>query len=187
MSSLPSREDAWKLLCEWTQSEALRRHALGVEAAMRAMAESSGQDIELYGLTGLLHDFDYERFPQAPDHPVKGSEVLRGLGYPEEMVTAILGHASYTGVPRETHLAKSLFACDELVGFLFACAYVQPDRKIASVKPESARKKLKDKSFARGVNRGDIIQGASELGAELDAHIRFVREALVSRAEELGL
>jgi putative nucleotidyltransferase with HDIG domain len=187
MSSLPSREDAWKLLCEWTQSEALRRHALGVEAAMRAMAEAGGQDIELYGLTGLLHDFDYERFPQAPDHPVKGSEVLRGLGYPEEMVAAILGHASYTGVPRETHLAKSLFACDELVGFLFACAYVQPDRKIASVKPESARKKLKDKSFARGVNRGDIIQGASELGAELDAHIRFVREALVRRADELGL
>lgn len=187
MSNLPCREDAWKLLCEWTQSEALRRHALGVEAAMRAMAESGGQDVELYGLTGLLHDFDYERFPQAPDHPVKGSEVLRGLGYPEEMVVAILGHASYTGVPRETLLAKGLFACDELVGFLFACAYVQPDKKIASVKPESARKKLKDKSFARGVNRSDIMQGASELGVELDAHIRFVREALVSRADELGL
>ncbi len=187
MFVLPRREDAWKLLCEWTQSEALRRHALGVEAAMRAMAELSGQNVELYGLTGLLHDFDYERYPQAPDHPVKGSEVLRGLGYPEEMVVAILGHASYTNVPRETHLAKSLFACDELVGFLFACAYVQPGRKIASVKPESARKKLKDKSFARGVNRSDILQGCQELGVELDAHIRFVKGALEGRAGSLGL
>ncbi len=187
MGSLPGREEAWKLLCEWTQSEALRRHALGVEAAMRAMAESNGEDAELYGITGLLHDFDYERFPQAPDHPLKGSEVLRGLGYPEEMITAILGHASYTNTARETRLAKSLFACDELVGFLFACAYVQPDRKIASVKPQSARKKLKDKSFARGVNREDILQGASELGVDLDAHINFVRDALVKRAADLGL
>jgi len=181
------REDAWKLLCEWTQSEALRRHALGVEAAMRAMAAVAGKDAELYGLTGLLHDFDYERFPQAPDHPVKGSEVLRGLGYPEEMVAAILGHASCTGVPRETLLAKSLFACDELVGFLFACAYVQPDKRIASVKPESARKKLKDKSFARGVNRNDILQGCQEIGVELGAHIRFVKSALESRAGDIGL
>jgi putative nucleotidyltransferase with HDIG domain len=182
-----SREDAWNLLCEWTQSEALRKHALGVEAAMRAMARKQCADEELWGLTGLLHDFDYERHPEAPDHPVKGAQVLREKGYPEEVVLAILGHAPYTGVARETAMARALFACDELVGFLFACAFVQPDRRIASVKPESARKKLKDKSFARGVNREDIALGVQEVGADLLEHITFVRDALAARAGELGL
>jgi putative nucleotidyltransferase with HDIG domain len=186
-SLLPSREDAWALLCEWTQSEALRRHALGVEAAMRAMAVKYDGDPDLWGITGLLHDFDYERYPQAPDHPTRGAEVLRASGYPDEMVTAILGHASYTGVTRQTLLAKSLYACDELTGFLFACAFVQPDKKIAAVRPESARKKLKDKSFARGVNRGDIAEGVQDLGLDLLEHITFVRDALAARAEELGL
>ncbi len=181
------RDEAWKLLCEWTQSEALRRHALGVETAMRAMAAKHGQDAELWGLTGLLHDFDYERYPQAPDHPTMGAEVLRQTGWPEEMVVAILGHADYTGVARETPLAKALFACDELTGFLFACAYVQPDRKMASVKPESAKKKLKDKSFARGVNREDISRGVEELGVDMLDHITFVRDALAANAEALGL
>ena len=184
---MPSREEAWALLCEWTQSEALRRHALGVETAMRAMAAKYGADPDHWGLTGLLHDFDYERYPQAPDHPTKGTEVLRGLGYPEDMLTAILGHAEYTGVPRETPLAKALFACDELTGFLFACAYVQPDKKVASVKPESAKKKLKDKSFARGVNREDIVKGTEDLGLDLLAHITFVRDALAANGGALGL
>ena len=184
---MPNREDAWRLLCEWTQSEALRRHALGVETVMRALARRAGEDEELWGLTGLLHDFDYERYPQAPDHPTKGSEVLRGEGYPEDMIEAILGHADYTGVARVTPLAKALFASDELTGFLFACAYVQPDRRIASVKPESAKKKLKDKSFARGVNRDDIRKGAEEMGVDLLEHIIFVRDALAERAERLGL
>ena len=184
---MPDRDEAWSLLCEWTQSEALRKHALGVEAAMRAMAAKHGGDVEVWGLTGLLHDFDYERYPTAPEHATKGAEVLREKGYPEDVVTAILGHASYTGVPRETAMAKALFACDELVGFLFACAYVQPDRKMASVKPESAKKKLKDKSFARGVNREEVVQGAQELGVDLLEHIAFVRGALVGSADALGL
>ncbi|MGA9753466.1 MAG: HD domain-containing protein [Acidobacteriota bacterium] len=184
---MPNREDAWRLLCEWTQSEALRRHALGVETVMRALARRAGEDEELWGLTGLLHDFDYERYPQAPDHPTKGSEVLRGEGYPEVMIQAILGHADYTGVARVTPLAKALFASDELTGFLFACAYVQPDRRVASVKPESAKKKLKDKSFARGVNRDDIRKGAEEMGVDLLEHIIFVRDALAESADRFGL
>ena len=184
---MPNREEAWALLCEWTQSEALRKHALGVEAAMRAMAAKHGGDAEAWGLAGLLHDFDYERYPTAPEHATKGASVLREKGYPEEVVTAILGHASYTGVPRESAMAKALFACDELVGFLFACAYVQPDKKIASVKPESARKKLKDKSFARGVNREEVVRGAQELGVDLLEHIAFVRDALAGNADALGL
>ncbi len=184
---MPDRNDAWTLLCEWTQSDALRRHALGVETVMRAMARKRGEDEELWGLAGLLHDFDYERYPEAPDHPVKGSAVLREKGYPESMIQAILGHAPYTGVARETPMAKALFACDELTGFLFACTYVQPDRKVTSVKPSSAKKKLKDKSFARGVNRDDIRQGAEELGVDLLEHITFVLGALAGNAEALGL
>ena len=184
---MPDRNEAWTLLCEWTQSDALRRHALGVETVMRAMARKRGEDEELWGLTGLLHDFDYERYPEAPDHPVKGSAVLREKGYPESMIQAILGHAPYTGVARETPMAKALFACDELTGFLFACTYVQPDRKVTSVKPSSAKKKLKDKSFARGVNRDDIRQGAEELGVDLLEHITFVLGALAGNAEALGL
>jgi len=174
---MPNRDDAWALLCEWTPSEALRKHALGVEAAMRAMAAKHGGNEALWGMTGLLHDFDYERYPTVPEHATNGSAVLREKGYPEEVVLAILGHASYTGVPRETPMAKALFACDD----------VQPDRKIASVKPESAKKKLKDKSFARGVNREEVIQGAQEVGADLLEHITFVRDALVKSADTLGL
>lgn len=184
---MPDREAAWNLLCEWTQSEALRRHGLGVETAMRAMARRCGEDEELWGITGLLHDFDYERHPTIPDHPLKGAEVLRALDYPEVLVQAVLGHAEHTGVPRETPLAKALFACDELTGFLFACAYVQPDRRMASVRPESAKKKLKDKSFARGVNREDIVKGAQEMGVDLLEHITFVRDALALNAGTLGL
>jgi len=184
---MPNRDEAWALLCEWTQSEALRKHALGVEAAMRAMAAKHGGDVELWGLTGLLHDFDYERYPTVPEHATKGAEVLRERGYPKDVVAAILSHASCTGVPRETAMAKALFACDELVGFLFACAYVQPDRKMASVKPESAKKKLKDKSFARGVNREEVVQGAQELGVDLLEHIAFVQGALAGSADALGL
>ena len=154
---------------------------------MRAMARRLGGDEEAWGLCGLLHDFDYERHPRIPDHPKKGAEVLRAAGYPEEMVTAILGHATFTGVPRETPMAKALFAVDELTGFLFACAFVQPDRRVASVRPESAKKKLKDKSFARGVNREDIRQGAAEIGMEVDALILLARDALAENAEALGL
>lgn len=184
---MPTREDGWNLLCEWTQSEALRRHALGVETAMRALARKYGQDEALWGLTGLIHDFDYERYPTAPDHPVRGSAILRERGYPEELIQAVLGHASYTGVARETPMAKALFACDELTGFLFACAFVQPDKRVASVRPESAKKKLKDKSFARGVNREDIAQGVQELGVDLLEHITLIRDALAANAEALGL
>ncbi len=184
---MPDRNDAWTLLCEWTQSDALRRHALGVETVMRALARKYGEDEELWGLTGLLHDFDYERYPEAPDHPVKGSEVLREKGYPETMIQAILGHAPYTGVARETRMARALFASDELTGLLFACTYVQPDRKVTSVKPSSAKKKLKDKSFARGVNRDDIRLGADELGVDLLDHITFALEALAGNAAALGL
>lgn len=184
---MPTRDDGWNLLCEWTQSEALRKHAQGVETAMRALARKYGQDQELWGLTGLVHDFDYERYPTAPDHPVHGSVVLREGGYPEELIQAVLGHASYTGVARETLMAKALFACDELTGFLFACAFVQPDKKVASVKPESAKKKLKDKSFARGVNREDIAQGVQELGVDLLEHITLLRDALAANSDPLGL
>jgi len=184
---MKTREEALRLLHEWTGSEALRRHALGVETVMRALARARGEDEELWGLTGLLHDFDYERYPQAPDHPVKGAEILRREGYPEEMVEAVLGHAPSTGVPRRKDLAKALFACDEITGFLFACAYVQPDRKVASVKAGSARKKLKDRSFARGVNREDIRLGAEELGVDLEEHIEFCRDALAANADGLGL
>jgi putative nucleotidyltransferase with HDIG domain len=182
-----NREEAWNLLCEWTQNEALRRHMLGVEAAMRWQARKLGEDEEKWGLAGLLHDFDYERYPNPPDHPLKGAEVLRAKGCPEDVVRAILGHASWGGVERDTPMAKMLFAVDELVGFLFACAYVQPDRHIASVKPESARKKLKDKGFARAVSRDDIRRGMEGLGVEADAHIAGVIEALQAVAPSLGL
>lgn len=182
-----NREAAWKLLCEWTSSNALRRHALGVETAMRALAARYGEDSDLWGITGLLHDFDYERYPEVPDHPIKGAEVLRDAGYPEEVIEAILGHAEHTGVERRSLLAKALFACDELTGFLFACAYVQPDKKISSVKVKSVKKKLKSKSFARGVSRDDIEKGARELGVELPEHIAFVRDALAANASALEL
>jgi predicted hydrolase (HD superfamily) len=189
---------AWQLLTEWTQSENLRKHALGVEVCVTAMGEAeaarlglAGEEraafIELYTTTALLHDFDYERHPTAAEHPFVGVRELERLGWPLEMRTAILGHAQYTGVPRVTHLAKSLFACDELAGFLTACALVKPTKAIAEVEVPSVRKKMKDKAFARGVNREDIVQGAAELGVELDAHIALCLEAMKKRAWELGL
>ena len=192
------REQAWALLTEWTQSESLRKHALAVEACVVACGEReadrlglTGDDraalIELYSTTALLHDFDYERHPTAAEHPFVGVRELERLGWPQELRTAILGHAQYSGVPRDTHLAKALFACDELAGFLTACALVKPSRSIAEVEAASVRKKMKDKAFARGVNRADVIQGAAELGVELDAHIAFCIEAMKKRAAELGL
>ncbi|MGA2349225.1 MAG: HAD family hydrolase [Terracidiphilus sp.] len=192
------REQAWQLLTEWTQSESLRKHALGVEACVTAMGEREadrlGLDgperaalIELYSTTALLHDFDYERHPTAEEHPFVGVRELERLGWPTEMRTAILGHAQYSGVARVTHLDKSLFACDELSGFLTACALVKPTKAIADVEVASVRKKMKDKAFARGVNRADILLGVEELGVELDAHIGFCLEAMKRRAGELGL
>lgn len=197
-SSAYGREAAWKLLTMWTQNENLRKHALAVEACLVAYggAEAerrgvSGDEraamLELYAATALLHDFDYERHPTAEEHPFAGVRELERLGWPEEVRTAILGHAQYSGVPRKTHLAKALFACDELSGFLTACALVKPSRSIAEVETAGVRKKLKDKAFARGVNREDVIQGASELGVELDAHIGFCIEAMRKRAAKLGL
>jgi predicted hydrolase (HD superfamily) len=192
------RAQAWQLLTEWTQSENLRKHALGVETCVTAMGEAealrlglAGEErralVELYTTTALLHDFDYERHPTAEEHPFVGVRELERLGWPLELRTAILGHAQYTGTPRVTHLAKSLFACDELTGFLTACALVKPTKAIAEVEVASVRKKMKDKAFARGVNREDILQGATELGVELDAHIGFCLEAMKKRASELGL
>jgi putative nucleotidyltransferase with HDIG domain len=182
-----TREEAWRLVCEWISSEALRRHMLGVEAAMRWYARRLGEDEGLWGLAGLLHDFDYERYPAPPEHAVKGSEVLRSSGCPEDVVRAILGHAPWSGVPRDTPMARALFAVDELVGFLFACSYVQPSRSIADVKVSSVKKKLKDAGFARAVSRDDIRNGATELGVELDTHIANVIEALTEGAGDLGL
>ncbi len=192
------RQQAWELLTEWTTSENLRKHALAVEACVVACGESEatrlglndGQRtaiLELYAATALLHDFDYERHPTAEEHPFVGVRELERLGWPAELRTAILGHAQYSGVPRATHLAKALFACDELAGFLTACALVKPSRSIAEVEVKSVRKKLKDKAFARGVNRQDVIQGAAELGVDLDTHIAFCIEAMKRRSAELGL
>jgi predicted hydrolase (HD superfamily) len=195
---LGRREQAWQLLTEWTQSESLRKHALAVEACVVAYGEqeaarlglegeASAALIQLYSTTALLHDFDYERHPTAEEHPFVGVRELERLGWPEELRAAILGHALYSGVPRITHLAKVLFACDELAGFLTACALVKPTKSIADVEVSSVKKKMKDKAFARGVHREDIVQGASELGVDLDAHIAFCIEAMKKRASELGL
>jgi putative nucleotidyltransferase with HDIG domain len=184
---MPNRDDAWALLCEYTQSESLRKHALAVEAVMRAYARKQAEDQDKWGLAGLLHDFDYERYPNAPDHPLKGSEILREKGYPEDLRRAILGHAEYTGVPRDTLLAKVLFACDELTGFVTAVALVKPNKSIFEVEPKSVLKKLKDKAFARSVNRNDILNGASELGVDLNDHIAFVIDSLKSIAGDIGL
>jgi predicted hydrolase (HD superfamily) len=192
------REQAWKLLTEWTLSENLRKHALTVEACVAACGQAeadrlglAGSDraalVELYSTTALLHDFDYERHPTAQEHPFAGVRELERQGWPVQLRTAILGHAQYSGVPRVTHLAKALFACDELAGFLVACALVKPSRAIADVEVAGVRKKLKDKAFARGVNREDVIQGAAELGVDLNDHIAFCLEALKKRAAELGL
>jgi len=181
------REAAWDLLCEYTKSDSLRRHALGVEQAMRKMAAKVDGDPDLWGITGLLHDFDYERYPTAEEHPFKGVAILREKGYPEEMLEAIMGHATYTGVARQTPMAKALFAVDELVGFIFAVTYVRPSKSILEVKPKSVKKKLKQRSFAASVNRDDISQGMEELGLDPTEHIQFVIDALAEKAEELGL
>lgn len=182
-----NRVEAYALMVEWTQNESLRKHMACVETAMRSYAKKYDQNVELWGITGLLHDFDYEKFPNPPDHPMKGSEILKELEYPEDLRIAILGHASYTNTPRESLLSKVLFACDELCGFIVACSLVRPDKKVASVEVSSVKKKLKDKGFARNVSRDDIINGADELGVNLDDHIQFVIEALKANADKLGL
>lgn len=180
------RQAAWELLCEYTKSENLRKHALAVEACTRAYARKFGEDEEKWGVVGLIHDFDYEAYPNAPDHPLRGSEILKEKGCPEDTRRAILGHADYTGVPRDTLMAKALFACDELAGFITACALVRPDR-IMSLEAKSVRKRMKDKAFARSVSRQDITQGAEELGVPLDEHIAFCIEAMRAIADRLGL
>ena len=187
-----TRDRALALMHEYTASEALRKHMYAVEAAMRAMAARDGADPEAWGIVGLLHDFDYERFPNdarsaTEEHPAEGVRILAAQGLPEEMQRAILGHASYTGVPRDTPMARALFAVDELCGFLVACALVRPSRSLQDLEVSSVRKKLKDKAFARGVSREDVVQGAAELGVPLEEHIAFVLGALRPVEARLGL
>ena len=182
-----TRDDAWKLLCEWTESVNLRKHALAVEAAMRAHARRLGQGEDAFGVVGLLHDFDYEKNPTVETHVWVGAKVLREQGWPEAWVKAIEGHASYTGVPRETDVAHCLFAVDELTGLLTAAALVRPDKAIANVEVKSVLKRMKEKAFARSVNREDIAKGAEEIGMSLEDHIALVRDAMASIAGELGL
>ena len=191
-ATLPSRAEALALLHEYTASDSLRKHMLAVESAMRAYADRFGEDAERWGLAGLMHDFDYERFPNAAksptdEHPAYGVGVLRERGWPEDILQAILGHATYSGVPRETLMAKTLFAVDELTGLITATALVRPTKSVHEVDAESVRKKMKKKEFARGVNRDDIVAGAQELGVELDAHIQFVIDAMRGVAGSLGL
>ena len=183
------RGKANELLEEFTESESLKKHAYAVEAAMRWYAKSLDEDEQKWAITGLLHDFDYERFPdpESGGHPYKGSEILRERGYPEEMVEAILGHALFTGVARESRMAKCLFACDELSGLITACVLVRPDKDIKNLKVKSVKKKLKDKAFARGVNRDDIRMGVEEMEVEIDQHIANVIEAMTVEADRLGL
>lgn len=187
---LPDRNDAWELLCEYTKGDSLRKHALAVEAAMRACAPRYGggdADVDEWGIVGLLHDFDYEMFPSPDQHPFTGSNILCSRGYTDRIIRAILGHATYTGVPRDTAMARALFATDELCGFLVACALVRPSRSLDDMEVSSVKKKLKDKAFARTVNRDDIRQGVEELGVDLDEHIRFVIDALKPVQKEIGL
>ena len=184
---LPSRDQAWELLCRYTEKEGLRKHALAVEAAMRHYARLFGEDEELWGLTGLLHDFDYERWPDPENHPYRGNEILTAEGYPEILRTAILGHAPYTGVARETRLAKALYACDELAGFVTAVALIKPSKSLADVDLSSVKKRLKEKAFARGVHREDVYNGADEIGLPLDEHIENVITALRAASDRLGM
>lgn len=181
------RESAWGLLTEFTQSESLRKHALAVEACMRAYARKTGGDEELWGVVGLLHDFDYEKYPSLEDHPYKGSEILKERGYSEEVRRAILSHAEYTGVARVSPMEKTLFACDELAGFITACALVKPGKSLAEVEAKSVRKKMKDKAFARSVHREDIVEGAADLNLDLEEHIVFCIEAMGAISSALGL
>ena len=182
-----TRDEAFQLLTEYTTKDGLIKHALAVEAAMRAYARKFGEDEEAWGIVGLLHDFDYEKYPTMKDHPFKGAEILRSKNFPEEWVKAILSHATHTGVPRDTLMAKTLFAVDELCGFITAVAYVRPNRKLEEVQVKSVKKKLKDKAFARQVNRDEIREGAKLLGIPLDEHIQNVINAMKSIAPQLGL
>lgn len=182
-----TRDEAWALLCEWTAGDSLRRHALAVEAVMRHFARKNGASEELWGLAGLMHDFDYEKNPSPEQHPRVGCETLAQRGAPPEVVRAILGHAEYTGVPRDTPLAKMLYACDELTGFCIAVALVRPSKSVKDVDVKAVRKKLKEKRFAAGVNREDVVKGAAELGVDLDAHIGEVLAALQAEAGRLGI
>ena len=189
---LPSRDETLSLVQEWTASDSLRKHMLAVEAAMRAYAVKFGEDEERWGLAGLVQDFDYERFPNLEHHPTEGHpshgvRVLRDRGYPEDVLRAVLGHATYCDTPRDSLMAKTLFAVDELTGLITATALVKPNKSVHEVEAKSVRKKMKDKAFARGVNRDDVINGAAELGVELDSHIEFVISAMRTRAAELGL
>lgn len=181
------REQAWNILCEYTKSDSLRRHALAVEACVAAYARKLNEDETKWSVTALLHDFDYEIHPDAPDHPMKGEPILAERGVDPEIRRAILSHANYSGVSRDSLLEKTLFACDELAGFLTACSYVKPSRSINEVETSSVRKKLKDKAFARSVSRDDIVNGAAGLNVELDQHIAFCIEAMKERAADLGL
>ncbi len=187
MPDYPSRAEALKLFFGYTKTESLRKHGLAVEQVMRKLAQKYGEDEELWGITGLLHDFDYEKFPTADEHPYKGNEILKAKGYPREMLDAIMGHADYSGVPRESLLAKALFSCDELSGFMFAVTYVRPSRAVADVKVKSVTKKLKDRSFAAKVSREEVEKGIAELGVDRAEHIQFVIDALKEKAAELGL
>jgi putative nucleotidyltransferase with HDIG domain len=189
---LPTREDALALVHEYTASDSLRKHMLSVEAAMRAYGERNGEDVERWGLAGLIHDFDYERYPNdthspTEEHPAEGVRILRARGWPEDILDAILGHAQYSGVPRESAMSKTLFAVDELTGLITATALVRPSKSVHEVEARSVRKKMKDKAFARGVSRDDVIQGAEALGVDLDEHIGFVIGAMQRAAKDLGL
>ncbi len=191
MHEINAREAAWRLLTEFTQSESLRKHALAVEACMRACSRKWGngspEDENLWGIVGLIHDFDYERWPSLEEHPYKGNAILTERGYSDEIRRAIMSHAEYTGITRDTPMEKALFACDELAGFITAVALIKPGKSLAEVDTKSVRKRMKDKAFARKVNRDDIIQGAAALGVDLDEHIAFCIEALKPIAQELGL
>jgi putative nucleotidyltransferase with HDIG domain len=185
--SVMDRNRAWGLLCEYTQSESLRKHMLAVEACMRAYARKFGEDENKWGITGLLHDFDYEKYPTPAEHPFVGNKILEERGYSEEVRRAILSHADYSGVKRESRMEKTLYACDEIAGFITASALVKPNKSLAEVEAKSVRKKMKDKAFARSVNRDDIINGAADLGVDLEEHIGFCIEAMKGIAGELGL
>src|SRR6266404_1227273 len=181
------RAAAWGLLTEFTQSESLRKHALAVEACMRAYAKKFGADQDLWGIVGLIHDFDYEKYHTPEEHPYKGNEILKERGYSDEIRRAIMSHAEYSGVSRDTPMEKALFACDELAGFITACTLVKPSKSLAEVEAKSVRKKMKDKAFARSVNRNEITTGAADLGVDLEEHIAFCIEAMKGIAKELGL
>lgn len=187
VDALPSREQAVELLHEWVANPGLRKHCYAVEAAMRAYARHDGEDEARWGLAGLIHDFDWERHPDAERHPMQGVAVLREKGWPEDVCRAILGHATYSGVPRDSRMAQALFACDELCGFLVACALITPGKSLAEVEVASVKKKMKRADFARNVNRDDIVTGTAELGVEMDEHIAFVLGALREVKTELGL